>query len=194
MRLLPLPTTALLVLTLASPALAGVGMPKIADLRAGPHAAAIHNDSPMLRTGSNTLTVEIPSLPVGRTVSLRLMSPGGQTVEVPLRRPVVLSGPAEDHGGHGSADSHGTTGGDAHGGGQGEEFVARGSVKLDTTGTWKAKLEIRDMDGQAMTAETLLEANYGGPNRIYLAFVGSLIGSSTLYGVVQRSRQAGRRR
>lgn len=102
MRHVPLLTAGLILATatLPVPARAGAGLPKIANLQAGPHTASLHNDSPVLVAGSNLLTLEIPSLPSDRVVSLTLEGPNGRQLVVPLQTLTVLSGPGatETHG------------------------------------------------------------------------------------------------
>lgn len=300
MRRVALPLSMAIAMVAAAPALAGGGMPKLADLHAGPHSVTLHNDSPRLGTGHNLLTVEIPTLPGDHSVGLHLEGPHGQVVEVPLRKLIVLDGPADAHGGgqddhgddradggnddhtagtddhtaarddhavakndhttgkddhgttaapnvlkpsqiraaaqtvkqddahaaksepapahaaeskassgHGESDAHGasaapapaSTAGaddhasatlsDDHGSAERENggYVGRGSARLDATGTWKARLLIRDPNGEVMTAEMALDVVDGGPNPIYLGTTGLLIGGSLLYGATQRRRQ-----
>jgi hypothetical protein len=112
MRRIALSATLLLVLTAATPAFAGGGLPKIASLQVGSNQVAVHGDSPSLHKGTNVLTVEIAELSPGQTVNLYLKGPAGQSVTVPLSDLVVLSGPAGGHGdgGHESAPTgHETT-------------------------------------------------------------------------------------
>ena len=85
-----------LLLAAAAPALAS-GLPKVASIQIGPHQVALYNDSPTLVTGSNTLTVEIGSLPDDSTISLSLSGPQGQTIDVPLK-PVLLLGGHDEMG------------------------------------------------------------------------------------------------
>ncbi|GEM_PF-2553533 len=106
MRRFILPAATLLVLAVAAPAMASAGLPKIASLNVGGHTVAVHADSPSAKTGTNTFTVEVSSLPAGHTVHFSLVGPQGQVVEVPLRDLLVLDGP---DGGHGDGtDAHGT--------------------------------------------------------------------------------------
>jgi hypothetical protein len=247
MRSLALPAAALLLMASVTSAGAGPGLPKVASLTAGPYTATLHNDSPTLRKGANTLTVEISSLPPDHHVTLQLRGPTGQVLHVPLRPVKVLGGV----GGHGDApgahgaersphaeelDSHGkgdakvdnhgkvddhdrakalpvpaaaphsqglahnesrsalVAADDDHGsaknGGTGEAFMARGGVRLPVTGTWRAELLIRDDHGDLLAGEVSVAAVDGGPNPIYLATTGSLIGGSLLFGAIQRRRRA----
>jgi hypothetical protein len=101
-----------LVLSLsAAPVFAGGGLPKLGTIQAGPYQAALHNDSPTLVTGANTLTVALAALPDGTTVSLYLDGPNGESIDVPLKPVRVLGGPDAGHGGE--EDSH-AAGADAH--------------------------------------------------------------------------------
>jgi len=124
MRRLAYPAAILLLVTSAVTAYAGAGLPKLASFTVGTYKVGVHVDSLVPRVGTNVLTVEAASLPHGAQVELKLVGPGGQTVEVPLNPLTVLSGPdgghGDDHGApaadsHGAAaDSHGTTT-DSHG-------------------------------------------------------------------------------
>jgi hypothetical protein len=87
----------LLLVPVAMPVQAAVGMPEIGWLQVGSYRARLLNDSPGLRRGTNTLTVHIPDLPAGHGVTLRLHGPGGELIDVPLRPLRVLRGPQERH-------------------------------------------------------------------------------------------------
>jgi hypothetical protein len=91
------PAVLLLLVCVATPVQAGVGMPEIGSIQIGPHRAHLLNDSAGLRTGTNTLTVHIPDLAVGDGVTLRLHGPGGELIDVPLRPLRVLGGPERRH-------------------------------------------------------------------------------------------------
>jgi hypothetical protein len=95
MRRVGLSLVAILALANVETALAGVGLPRLTDLQAGPYTATLRNDSPSLVVGSNTLTLEMPSELDVRAVRLLLHGPHGQTIEVPLR-PVAMLGGASD--------------------------------------------------------------------------------------------------
>jgi hypothetical protein len=83
------------------PVLADGGLPEVSSLQAGPFAASLHNDSPSLVTGANTLTLEVAGLPARSSVRLTLAGPHQQLLEVPLRPVQVLDGPADEGlGGH----------------------------------------------------------------------------------------------
>lgn len=118
MRHVALPAAALLLVTAATGVWAGSGLPRLAALDIGPYYATLHNDSPALRKGANTLTVEIPSLPAGQQVELWLRGPAGQLLAVPLLPVRVLGGAATggEHGEAGRADTGiGRTGSADHG-------------------------------------------------------------------------------
>jgi hypothetical protein len=202
----------LLVATVAT-ANAGAGLPMVASLQVGPHQAALHNDSPALRKGGNTLTVEIPTLPAGATVGLAFRGPAGQVLSVPLRPVTVLPGgerdshgaggtagatvatssqspaPAMDHG-HGAASTHGAAQGampaaaSAAGG-----FLGRGTVQVPHAGRWHAQLSIRDPDGALVDAESPLDIVDGGPNPLYLGTTGGLMAGTLLFGAIRRRRE-----
>ncbi|TAK22702.1 MAG: hypothetical protein EPO26_10590 [Chloroflexota bacterium] len=104
MRKAALSLAATLAVAWVSPIFAGAGLPRLGDLRAGPYAATLSNDSPTLVVGRNTLTLELPPEIGTRTVRLALLGPHGQTLIVPLR-PVAVLGRAGDTNG-GEADSH----------------------------------------------------------------------------------------
>jgi hypothetical protein len=87
----------LLLLTVAMPVQAAVGMPEIGSLQVGSYRARLLNDSAGLRQGTNTLTVHILDLPAGHGVTLRLHGPGGELIDVPLRPLRVLRGPQGRH-------------------------------------------------------------------------------------------------
>lgn len=114
MRRLAYPAAVLLLLASTSTAYAGAGPPKLAEFDTGSYQATVYNDSHIAQLGSNMVTVEIHGLPPGAHASLKLVSPKGQTVSVPLNPLTVLSG-SEGHGGsedagHGAeSDGHGTT-------------------------------------------------------------------------------------
>ncbi|MCC6178474.1 MAG: hypothetical protein IT305_24475, partial [Chloroflexi bacterium] len=93
---------------------------------------------------------------------------------------------------HAIADVHAT---DEHGAqtaqGHNEDtglYLARGSVSLPSTGTWVARLVIRDPHGDEVFGETPLAVTEGGPSKVYLGFTGSLIFGSMLFGLIQRRR------
>jgi len=192
MKKIALPVALFAVLAATTPAFADGGLPKIASLQVGSHTVSIHGDSPSLHTGTNTFTVEIPALSSAHSVSLRLTGPSGQTVSVPLKDLVVVSGP-EDH--SSMADmpgmagmDHGTAGGDgAHSHDEGS-FDARGKAVINTPGTWTIAVDITGHGG-TQSAQTSVDVVRGGPSRLYLGFTGLLIGGSITYGVAQRRRQ-----
>ncbi|MCC7368751.1 MAG: hypothetical protein IT306_10035 [Chloroflexi bacterium] len=297
MRRTAVAVAALLLAAGTTPALAGGGLPKVASIEVGPHRAAVHNDSPSLLTGSNTLTVEIGDLTADHRVSLMLIGPRGEQIAVPLGPVIVLDGPGGGHGGgeasapngednhasvpaddhaaapaassakadthgtvardaHGAAESHGTSvtapaardsqgapvqaklatavdshaaspaAADPHGAGtqdghattasspspatghdeagpaaadadhghETQEYMARGAVSLPSTGTWTARLVIRDAHGEEMVGEAPVQVEQGGPNRLYLGVSGSLIFGSMLFGMIQRRREPTRSR
>lgn len=194
-----------LFLALFAPAsaLAGAGLPRLARMDIGPYQALIMNDSPQLRTGTNTLTIAVPDLPLGTDISLRFSGPSGQVIAVPLKPLRVLSGPADDHGGDGhsnGAESHGTDSHESdshdsesaaggHGHGDQDEFShaayqVRGKVVLDQTGTWEASLTI-----EGLTERFSFDVIQGGPNRLFLGVSGSVMGGALIYGIVERRRQ-----
>ena len=97
--------------------------------------------------------------------------------------------PSDDHA---IADACGT---DEHGvnttqtpGQATETYLARGTVSLPSTGTWNARLVIRDPDGEEVVGEMPITVTEGGPSKLYLGFTGSLIFGSMLFGLIQRRR------
>lgn len=76
------------------------------------------------------------------------------------------------------ADDHGPT----------RDFNARGQAAPDATGDWTATLVIGDDHGSQWQAATTLAVVRGGPNRLYVGFVGLLMGGSVTYGAIQRRR------
>lgn len=207
MRRLAYPVAVLAVLASASLASASAGLPKVASLTAGSYKASLHSDSLAPRTGSNTFTLEIGSLPADTHTHLTLVSPSGKSVPVDLQALTILSGPDGGHGGdaHGSAapadphaaapadshgaatDAHGTTT-DAHAAAvaTATAYNARGKAVLTETGTWTAVLELESTHDGKLTAKAPFTVKTGGPSRVYLAFTGSLIGGFIIYGAVNR--------
>src|SRR5919201_1438151 len=100
MRRFVLPVAVVLAVAGAAPAFADGGLPELANLQVGSFSATLHNDSPTLVTGSNSLTIEVPALPDRHTVNLSLSGPHGQHLDVPLRPLQVIGAPADEHGGH----------------------------------------------------------------------------------------------
>lgn len=223
MRRLAYPAAILLLLASATVANAGAGLPKLATLEAGGYKAAVHIDSQVPHVGTNVLTIESSSLPGGAHVELSLIGPDGQTVSVPLKPLVVLTGPEGGHGGEAAdshaaptadshaapaADSHGAdhaapktdshgTASDGHGaaaesnahGGESTAaagYNARGKAQLNQTGHWTAVLVIDGVPEGKLTAKAPFEVEQGGPNRIFLAFSGLLMGGTMIYGAVNR--------
>jgi hypothetical protein len=68
-------------------------------------------------------------------------------------------------------------------------YNVRGKVAINQSGTWKLVLEGKDEHGAAIKAEAAVNAEYGGPNRVYLGFTGLLMFGSIAYGAVNRRRQ-----
>ena len=209
MRRYTLPIALVGLLVSASPAFAGAGLPTLASLEAGSYKVQVSNDSPFMHTGSNTLTVAGYDLPEGAKVSLTLTGPGGETVPVPLAHLTVVEGPADAHGAgaeaeQDEADGHEAAATDAHGGdthgeaaateaGHGGDehdtpasYNARGAVRLNTTGEWTARLQIEDANGRKSEATFHFDVDKGGPSRFYLAFTGTLMGGTMLYGAVSK--------
>lgn len=112
MRRTAVAIAALLLAAGTTPAFAGAGLPKVASIEVGPHRASLHNDSPSLLTGTNTLTVEIADLAADHRVSLTLVGPRGEQIGVPLSTVIVLAGPGGGHGG--GEDSHAAAPADDH--------------------------------------------------------------------------------
>lgn len=97
--------------------------------------------------------------------------------------------PTDDHA---VSDAHGS---DGHGidttqtpGQTSETYLARGTVSLPSTGSWNARLVIRDPAGEEVVGETPIIVTEGGPSTLYLGFTGSLIFGSMLFGLIQRRR------
>jgi hypothetical protein len=206
MRRFALPIALGVLVVSVAPVLADGGLPEIGTLRAGPFTATLHNDAATLVTGSNTLTVEVPSLPDRHAVSLSLTGPSGERVDVPLRPVQVLDGPPDGHshdmagmgGGHdmaamgGGHDMTSMGGHDMSGmaAGGAETYRGRGSISVPEAGSWQAHLVIRAAAGASFVAEAPLNAEDGGPNGLYLAGAGTLMGGFVVYGAIQRRRQA----
>lgn len=108
MRKFAAAATLLLAVSVAAPAWASAGLPKLATLQLDKAKATLYNDSPTLLTGSNTLTLEIADLPEGLLVDLKLVGPEGQIIPVDLRPLTITEGPADAHGGdaHAEGDDH----------------------------------------------------------------------------------------
>jgi hypothetical protein len=201
MRRLAYPAAILLLVTSAATAYAGAGLPKLASFTVGTYQLGVHVDSLIPRVGTNVLTVEAASLPHGAQVALKLVGPGGQTVDVPLDPLTVLTGPdgghGDDHGApaadsHGTpANSHGTTAASDHEhAAESEALNARGKVKLDQTGNWTAVLQIHGTPEGDLHAEAPFTVENGGPSRPYLAFTGLLMGGTAFYAAINRRKGA----
>ena len=95
MRRIAIAIAALLLAAGSSPVMAGGGVPKLANVDAGPHTAEIFNDSPSVLTGANTVTVKIRELSADHTVQLELIGPNGEHVQVRIAR-VILLDPLDD--------------------------------------------------------------------------------------------------
>ena len=180
---------ALAVLLAGTDALASGGLPLLCDLQAGPYAIALHNDSPSLVIGRNVLTLELPPEAEGRDVQLSLLGTNGETLTVGLRRVTVLGGEQT------TEDMPGMEGMKMP---VPSEFLLRGTAELPKTGPWRARVEVTDTTGTVQSAEQELRAIDGGPNRVYLAATGTLIGGALVFGVIARRRtrpiRAGRTR
>lgn len=165
MRRTALPAAALLIMVSATPALASAGLPKIASLQAGPHKAAIHNDSSSARIGSNTITVEITDVPAGHDVHLRFIGPDGQTIDPALRPLEVLAGPEDAHGGGGhESTAPATTPSTEHGGhGGGHEAApATPAAPADPHAGHGAAADSHSAGSQTFTARTNVKFPVGG--------------------------------
>ena len=68
-------------------------------------------------------------------------------------------------------------------------FLARGTVKIPSTGTWMARLVVLDEHGTIYAGEASLDAERGGPNRLYIGVVGSLMVGALVYGAAHRLRR-----
>lgn len=181
MRRLKLLLTSVLALGLllnTTDALASGGLPLLCDLQAGPYSVALHNDSPSLVVGRNTLTLELPAEAEGRDIQLSLVGAGGKILTVGLHRVTVLGGGT-------TTDMPGMEGMEMA---LPTEYLLRGTANLTNAGAWRARVEIIDTTGTVQSAEQDLSAVDGGPNRIYLAATGTLIVGSLLVGVIGRRR------
>jgi hypothetical protein len=181
MRRLKLLLTSVLALGLllnTTDALASGGLPLLCDLQAGPYSVALHNDSPSLVVGRNTLTLELPAEAEGRDIQLSLVGAGGEILTVGLHRVTVLGGGT-------TKDMPGMEGMEMA---LPTEYLLRGTANLPNAGAWRARVEIIDTTGTVQSAEQDLSAVNGGPNRIYLAATGTLIVGSLLVGVIGRRR------
>jgi hypothetical protein len=112
MRRIAVAIAALLLAAGTTPVLAGGGVPKLANVDAGPHQVELFNDSPSLVTGTNTLTIESRTVTAEHAVHLVLDGPNGERIPVPLTELLVLEGPGGGHGG--GEDSHAASPSDDH--------------------------------------------------------------------------------
>jgi len=191
------PVAALLVLMASSPALGSESLPEIAMLHVGEYMAVIRNDSFGLRTGANTLTVEIPNLPAGDDVQLQFSGPKGELIDVPLRPFTATSEPPDMASmGHTSghtmpahANMEGGQPTHSHGAAQegaGPAWSARGTAVIRSPGTWSLALRIRDANAVIQQSAASLQAQPGGPSKAYLGFAGVMMGGFLTYGIVKR--------
>jgi len=178
LKLLLTSVLALGLLLNTTDALASGGLPLLCDLQAGPYSVALHNDSPSLVVGRNTLTLELPAEAEGRDIQLSLVGAGGEILTVGLHRVTVLGGGT-------TTDMPGMEGMEMA---LPTEYLLRGTANLTNAGAWRARVEIIDTTGTVQSAEQDLSAVDGGPNRIYLAATGTLIVGSLLVGVIGRRR------
>lgn len=114
------------------------------------------------------------------------------------------AGHGSSGGGHGAAEAGHGASKDGHGastGGHGEAeadphaaagYAVRGKARISEAGPWKLLLQLTDSHGTAVEAEADLAAEQGGPSRLYLALTGGLMGTTMIYGAVERRRQRGR--
>jgi hypothetical protein len=160
-------------------ALASGGLPKLADLQAGPYDIALHNDSPSLVVGRNVLTLEVPSEAASKDVRLSLVSANGETVAVSLRTVTVIGGSET------AGSMEGMAGMETAG-----PVLLRGTADLPRTGPWQARVSVTDPSGDTQSAEQELSAIDGGPNRLYLYLVGTVIATALLGGAIGRRRAA----
>lgn len=87
----------------------------------------------------------------------------------------------ESSDGHGDEDALGEAG-----------YNARGKVRLSETGEWKLIFALTDDHGAVTRSEAHVPVEQGGPNRLFLAVTGSLMGGTMIYGAIERRRQHGR--
>jgi hypothetical protein len=208
-RTVPL-LAAALSFAVAVPAMASGGLPLLSSIEAGPYSIALYNDSPTLVTGRNVLTLEIPAAADSARVQFELVASGGQSFPVRLRPVSVLGGggstandmagmadmpgmPANSAPDGHSAGGHSPAGtsesaapGAAPHASAAEGTLLRGAVDLPTAGNWTARLSVVGPAGEAYTVETALNAEYGGPNRLYLLVTGSLMAAVVVFGTVMR--------
>ncbi|HEY5475249.1 MAG TPA: hypothetical protein VIK11_00920, partial [Tepidiformaceae bacterium] len=151
MRRLKLLLTSVLALGLllnTTDALASGGLPLLCDLQAGPYSVALHNDSPSLVVGRNTLTLELPAEAEGRDIQLSLVGAGGEILTVGLHRVTVLGGGT-------TTDMPGMEGMEMA---LPTEYLLRGTANLTNAGAWRARVEIIDTTGTVQSAEQDLSA------------------------------------
>lgn len=211
-----------LMLALGAPATvsASAGLPKLAGLELSTYHAQIFGDSPSLHTGTNTITIAISDFPADTALTLTVLGPSGQVVNVPLSPLTVLSGPTDSHdqsatahpstgargmshmngtpsSGHGSATenhtglSHDAPAPTGHGGDDHEQasFNVRGKAVITEPGAWRFVLDAQDHHGETLKAEASVDAEQGGPSRVYLGVTGLIMAGSITYGAVNRRRQ-----
>ncbi len=182
-------STLLLTATIATPALAGAGLPTLARISTGDYQVLLQGDSPTLHTGTNTITVAVADLPDEVPITIQFVGPQGQSIALPLQPLTVLEGPADAHGGdHGTAaDDHGD---EAHGETHGDDahatpsFQARGKITLPETGPWRAVIQVGDQ-----TETFPFDVVYGGPNRLFVGASGSTMAGALLYGAITCRRK-----
>ena len=66
----------------------------------------------------------------------------------------------------------------------------RGVVKLPSAGSWAARINVGGPSGESYSAETILDAANGEPNRVYLLLTGTIIVTALASGVAARWRAA----
>ncbi len=160
-------------------ALASEGLPLLCELQAGPYGIALHNDSPSLVIGRNVLTLEVPAEAASREVRLSLLGPNGETLTVPLRPVTVLGGTGGDSEMEGMPGMEDMPGMSAP-----APTLLRGTAELPKAGQWRAQVTVSDLLGNVDSAERELSAVDGGPNRLYLWVMATVIGGALVFGVV----------
>ena len=148
---------------------------------AGSDDRAKHRDQPAHRETRAGEAAPAPHAHAHRQLS--------QGSDVAGGNPAAAHAPDEaTHPGTTRAEAPGDHGTAAHGGAVYSGFVARGAAKLPATGAWRAVLTAGDGRGKPLTGELALTVTTGGPNLLFLGFLGVLSGGSVLYGWIRRRR------
>jgi hypothetical protein len=168
-----------------STANAGHAPGQVPAANAGSDAHAGHRAQPAHRETPTGETAPVPHTHAHSQLSHASDVAGGNpgAAQAPDETTHAGATPAEAPGDHGTA---------AHGGAVFSGFVARGAARLPATGAWRAVLTAGDGRGKPLTGELALTVTTGGPNLLFLGFLGVLSGGSVLYGWIRRRRAQSR--